>query len=79
MKVVLINASLTVEAHKANSHAKCGWMGFTDHVIRSISSMSDPVVFLLWGGFAHKKEKLIDASKHKVLKCAHPSPLSVAK
>ncbi|XP_076461040.1 uracil-DNA glycosylase-like isoform X2 [Babylonia areolata] len=77
--VFLLNATLTVEAHKANSHKSYGWQMFTDEVIRIISAKCDKVVFLLWGNFAHKKEKLIDTNKHVVLKDAHPSPLSFGK
>uniref|UniRef100_A0A914HAT5 Uracil-DNA glycosylase-like domain-containing protein n=1 Tax=Globodera rostochiensis TaxID=31243 RepID=A0A914HAT5_GLORO len=67
--VFLLNASLTVEAHKANSHAKIGWHQFTDAVIQLISAKSRfGVVFLLWGGFAHKKELLIDTQKHRIIK-----------
>ena len=66
-------------AHQPNSHAKLGWQKFTDDVIRVISSEHEHVVFLLWGGFAHKKEKLIDADKHAVIKTAHPSGLSYSK
>ncbi|EGT36189.1 CBN-UNG-1 protein [Caenorhabditis brenneri] len=75
--VFMLNATLTVRAHEANSHAKIGWQTFTDTVIRLISKQSEkPIVFLLWGGFAHKKEELIDTKKHVVIKTAHPSPLS---
>lgn len=77
--VLLINATLTVEAHKANSHSKYGWQTFTDNVIKTISTECDGVVFVLWGNFAHKKEKLVDLSKHAVIKTAHPSPLSFNK
>ena len=64
-------------AHKANSHAKFGWQKFTDSVIKTISEKSAGVVFLLWGNFAHKKEALIDTKIHRVVKTAHPSPLSI--
>ena len=77
--VLLLNASLTVLAHEANSHAKIGWQTFTDNVIKLINQKHDGVVFLLWGGFAHKKGKLVDKRKHRVLEAAHPSPLSVTK
>ena len=65
-----------VEAHKANSHAGRGWEDFTDAVIRLISERRTGVVFFLWGGYAQKKGKVIDTSKHCVLEGAHPSPLS---
>uniref|UniRef100_A0A0N5AJY6 Uracil-DNA glycosylase n=1 Tax=Syphacia muris TaxID=451379 RepID=A0A0N5AJY6_9BILA len=74
--VFMLNATLTVEAHKANSHSNIGWQKFTDEVIRIISRETKGVVFLLWGGFAHKKEVLVDRKKHAVIKTAHPSPLS---
>lgn len=74
--VLLLNTSLTVRAHIANSHSKCGWAWFTDEVIRLISEKCENVVFLLWGGNARSKAALIDGSKHLILQCAHPSPLS---
>lgn len=77
--VFLLNAFLTVEAHKAGSHAKIGWDKFTDKVISLISEKNDGCAFLLWGAFAQKKELLIDTERHKILKCAHPSPFSVTK
>ncbi|MFN8286314.1 MAG: uracil-DNA glycosylase [Chitinophagales bacterium] len=75
--VLLLNASLTVNAGEPNSHAGCGWHTFTDAVIRKISDEKEGIVFLLWGKFAQDKEALIDTSKHHVLKAAHPSPYSV--
>lgn len=77
--VFLLNTFLTVEAHKAGSHSKIGWDKFTDKVISLISEKNDGCAFLLWGAFAQKKEVLIDKKRHKVLKCAHPSPFSVTK
>uniref|UniRef100_F1KYC9 Uracil-DNA glycosylase n=1 Tax=Ascaris suum TaxID=6253 RepID=F1KYC9_ASCSU len=74
--VFMLNATLTVEAHKANSHSGIGWQTFTDEVIRIISRERKGVVFLLWGGFAQKKAALVDHKKHIVIKAAHPSPLS---
>jgi uracil-DNA glycosylase len=74
--VMLLNASLTVEANKPMSHSKAGWHLFTDAVIKNISNTKEHVVFLLWGKFAQNKEQLIDGNKHKILKAAHPSPLS---
>lgn len=74
--VLLLNATLTVRAHNAGSHQNKGWEQFTDAVIKCISNEKSNVVFLLWGGFAKKKSTLIDASKHEILKCGHPSPLS---
>ncbi len=74
--VLLLNASLTVEAKQANSHSGIGWYRFTDAVIRTVSDQCDAVVFMLWGRFAQEKAALIDDSKHLVLKAAHPSPFS---
>lgn len=74
--VLLMNTALTVRAHQANSHANCGWSWFTDSVISLLSKQKENLVFLLWGGNARKKVPLIDRSKHLVLECAHPSPLS---
>jgi uracil-DNA glycosylase len=74
--VLLLNATLTVEEGKAGSHQKKGWEIFTDALIKAISNEKRDVVFLLWGGYARKKVKLIDSKKHHVLETGHPSPLS---
>ena len=74
--VLLLNATLTVEAHKAGSHQGKGWEKFTDAVIRKISEEKEHVVFMLWGNYAQQKGAFIDTSKHLVLKTVHPSPLS---
>ena len=74
--LLLLNAVLTVEAGKANSHKGKGWEKFTDAVIEKVNEKSDPVVFVLWGGYARKKVKLIDESRHTIIESAHPSPLS---
>ena len=74
--VFLLNAMLTVEKNKAGSHKKIGWQDFTDAVIRNLSTHRENLVFMLWGGFAKKKNVLIDYSKHLVLEAAHPSPLA---
>jgi uracil-DNA glycosylase len=74
--VLLLNATLTVRAHEAGSHQKQGWETFTDTVIKQISDTAENIVFLLWGGFAKKKVKLIDKKKHYILESGHPSPLS---
>ncbi|NQW78524.1 MAG: uracil-DNA glycosylase [Chitinophagaceae bacterium] len=74
--VLLLNAVLTVRANEPASHAKIGWTKFTDDVILSLSSQKKGLVFILWGNFAQEKIKLIDSSKHKILKAAHPSPFS---
>lgn len=75
--VLLLNATLTVQAHQPNSHKDLGWEKFTDYVIRQISEKKENVVFVLWGAFAQKKAALIDNSKHHILASAHPSPFSV--
>lgn len=74
--LLMLNASLTVEAGKPMSHSKIGWDQFTDAVIRTVSEQKEGVVFLLWGKFAQQKEALIDTGRHFVLKAAHPSPFS---
>lgn len=74
--VLLLNTALTVRAHRANSHRDCGWTWFTDSVIKLISDRREYVVFILWGANARSKKPLIDRTKHLVLECAHPSPLS---
>ena len=74
--VLLLNATLTVRAHQAGSHQKKGWESFTDAVIQLISDKKEGVIFLLWGGFAKNKAKLIDSNKHHILTSGHPSPLS---
>lgn len=74
--VLLINAILTVEESKAKSHHKMGWEIFTDNLIKFISANCNDIVFILWGSSAIKKEKIIDISKHHILKGVHPSPLS---
>lgn len=74
--VLLLNATLTVRAHTAGSHQNKGWETFTDAVIQAISEEKENVVFLLWGGFAKKKGRKIDSSRHCVLTTGHPSPLS---
>jgi uracil-DNA glycosylase len=74
--VLLLNATLTVRAHQANSHQKIGWEKFTDSVIKSLADNFDNIVFMLWGGNAHKKAAMIDPARHLVLMSAHPSPLS---
>merc|ERR1719270_1344305 len=74
--VLLLNACLTVQAGKANSHKDQGWEKFTDAVISWINNNLDGVVFMLWGSYAHKKGACINQKKHHVLKGVHPSPLS---
>lgn len=74
--VLLLNTVLTVREGNAGSHAKKGWETFTDAVIKTISDDRENVIFLLWGGFAKGKAKLIDKNKHHILTSGHPSPLS---
>ena len=74
--VLLLNASLTVRANEPMSHARIGWMQFTDAVIKRLSVEKKGLVFLLWGKFAQEKKNLIDAKRHRILEAAHPSPLS---
>ena len=74
--VLLLNATLTVRGGEAGSHQKQGWETFTDRVIALLSEEKSNLVFLLWGGYARKKVKLIDANKHLILESGHPSPLS---
>lgn len=74
--VMLLNAVLTVRQGQAGSHAGKGWEIFTDHVIELLNEREDPVVFLLWGGYARKKKALITDPRHRILEAAHPSPLS---
>jgi len=74
--VLLLNATLSVAGGKAGSHQNKGWEKFTDEVIQKISESKQDVVFMLWGAYARKKVKLIDAQKHLILESGHPSPLS---
>jgi uracil-DNA glycosylase len=74
--VLLLNAVLTVEEGKAGAHQKRGWEGFTDHVVDVLNRERDGLVFLLWGSYAQQKGKVIDTTRHRVLKAPHPSPLS---
>jgi len=74
--VLLLNATLTVRAHTAGSHQNKGWEIFTDAVIKTISNEKENIVFLLWGGYANKKGRIIDPKKHLILTSGHPSPLS---
>ncbi|XP_016451162.1 uracil-DNA glycosylase, mitochondrial [Nicotiana tabacum] len=74
--VLLLNAVLTVRHHQANSHANKGWEQFTDAVIKIISQKKEGVVFILWGNYAQAKARLVDETRHHVLKSAHPSGLS---
>jgi len=75
--VLLLNATLSVEQGSAGSHQKRGWEQFTDQVVRLLNEQREGLVFMLWGNYAQKKGRVIDANKHCVLKSVHPSPLSV--
>jgi len=74
--VLLLNTSLTVEQGKPGSHAGSGWQHFTDLVIEMASQLREHLVFMLWGAHAQSKQRLIDSSKHLILRSPHPSPLS---
>lgn len=74
--VLLLNATLTVREHQANSHQKLGWNQFTDAAIKALNRDREHIVYLLWGGYARSKAALIDSSKNLVLQSVHPSPLS---
>jgi uracil-DNA glycosylase len=74
--VLLLNATLTVQAHMAGSHQNRGWEAFTDAAIRKLATEKEHLVFMLWGSYAQKKGDFIDSNRHLVLKSVHPSPLS---
>ncbi len=74
--VLLLNAVLTVESGKANSHKNKGWERFTDTIISKLNDKEHPIVYILWGAAAQQKIKLIDTHKHFIIKSVHPSPLS---
>ncbi|MNP04994.1 Uracil-DNA glycosylase [compost metagenome] len=77
--ILLLNASLTVRAHTANSHKGKGWEILTDKIISLLNDRQDPVVFILWGNNAISKEKLITNKYHYIIKSVHPSPLSASR
>lgn len=74
--VLLLNTSLTVRAHQANSHQKIGWEILTDNIIKKLNEREKPVVFILWGRNAQSKERFITNPNHYIIKSTHPSPLS---
>lgn len=74
--VLLLNATLTVEAHRAGSHQGRGWEEFTDAAVRRLATEREGLVFMLWGSFAQRKGAFIDRQRHLVLSSPHPSPLS---
>lgn len=75
--VLLLNAILTVRASEPGAHENSGWQRFTDAIISKVGGERPHVAFILWGGFARKKKKLIDKKRHTIIESAHPSPLSV--
>lgn len=75
--VLMLNSTLTVREGEPGKHQNRGWEKFTDAVIQKLSDHKDNLVFILWGSYAQKKGRIIDASRHRVLKAAHPSPRSV--
>ena len=77
--VLLLNATLTVEKDKANSHSKIGWQIFTDKIIEILNNREKPIVFLLWGNFAISKKNFITNPNHLILESPHPSPLSARR
>lgn len=74
--VLLLNSTLTVRAHQANSHKDIGWSILTDNIIKFLNEREKPIVFLLWGKFAQSKENLITNKRHLIIKSAHPSPFA---
>ena len=74
--VLLLNATLTVRAHQANSHSRAGWQTFTDAVIQTLARERQHIVYMLWGGYARGKAWMIDRQQNLVLESVHPSPLS---
>lgn len=74
--VLLLNATLTVRAHVANSHATFGWQTFTDAAIHALAQGREHLVYMLWGGYARGKRYLIDGQRNLILESVHPSPLS---
>ena len=74
--VLLLNATLTVRAHLANSHQRLGWSFFTDAAIKALSAHREHIVYMLWGGFARSKRCFLDQDRNLILESVHPSPLS---
>ena len=73
--VLLLNATLTVRAHEANSHQALGWQNFTDAAIETINTHREHIVFMLWGGFARSKKRLIDTNRHCIIESYHPAAM----
>ena len=74
--VLLLNATLTVRAHQANSHSLLGWRAFTDAAIECLAREREHIVYMLWGSYARSKSAMIDRQRNLVLESVHPSPLS---
>ena len=74
--VLLLNSTLTVRAHQANSHKDLGWSILTDNIIKILNQREKPLVFIFWGKFAQSKERLITNDRHLIIKSAHPSPFA---
>jgi len=74
--VLLLNATLTVRAHQANSHSTLGWQKFTDAAIQALATQRQHIVYMLWGGYARSKAYMINRQDNLVLESVHPSPLS---
>lgn len=77
--ILLLNATLTVQAHQAGSHQRKGWEQFTDAVINNVATKKENIVFILWGAYAQKKAAFVNRDKHLVLESVHPSPLSASR
>lgn len=77
--VLLLNTSFTVRGGEANSHRKIGWEIFTDNIIKLLNDRKDPIVFILWGNNAIKKQELITNPQHHIIKSFHPSPLAASR
>lgn len=77
--VLLLNTSFTVRDGEANSHRKIGWEIFTDNIIKLLNEREDPIVFILWGNNAIKKEILITNERHHIIRSVHPSPLAASR
>lgn len=77
--VLMLNTVLTVRAHQANSHRGLGWEEFTDAAIMALNAQDRPIVYILWGTPAQRKERMLNNPRHLILKAPHPSPFSAAR
>ena len=77
--MLLLNAALTVEAGKAGAHLRYGWSALTDQAVAAVSARPEPAVFLLWGAQARARAALVEAGRHGIVECGHPSPLNRAR